>query len=67
MTRLSDEELTALVTTDRWQYRDEALAFAEAELRRRGLGAAPVEDVDAGAPQVYSPRLLSVPTNVGIE
>jgi hypothetical protein len=34
---LSDEELTAMVTADRYQYRDEALAYAEAELERRGL------------------------------
>jgi hypothetical protein len=54
ITRLSDEELMVMVTTDRRQYRDEALDFAGAELRRRGLSAAPLEGVDAGAPRVYS-------------
>lgn len=34
---LSDEELTAMVTVDRAHYREDALAFAAAEFRRRGL------------------------------
>ena len=36
---LSDEELTAMITVDRMHYRTDALNFAEAELRRRGLSA----------------------------
>lgn len=36
---LSDEELAAIVTVDRAHYRTDALAFAEAELRRRDQSA----------------------------
>jgi hypothetical protein len=50
---LSDEELTALLTVDREHYRDEAVAFAEAELRRRGLSVAPGEYVRASGAQSF--------------
>src|ERR671926_1464251 len=44
---LSDEELTTLLTVDRKHYRDDAIAFAEAELRRRGLNVPSGEYVHA--------------------
>jgi hypothetical protein len=51
---LSGEELTAIVTVDRAQYREEAIAFAEAELRRRGPSAVREERADeAGEPAPF--------------
>ena len=37
ITQLPDEELLRIVNTDRAQYRDEAILYAEAEIQGRGL------------------------------
>ena len=50
--RLSNEELTQMVSFDYEQYRKEALDYAQAEMQRRGLKKSEEEPEESRAPRV---------------